>query len=118
MKKSCLVILDANVVINAHEEKYWNVLVAGHKIYLPATVLRDEVQYFMDKDGKKIIDLSDLISKGSIIELEATAEEDALLQSCIQPSFLPSLDPGEREALALLKGLRCKNYLFCTADGL
>ncbi len=118
MKKSYLVILDANVVIDAYQNNYWNTLVTAYNVYLPAIVLRDEVQYFRDRDGKKFIDLSPYILKGTVVELEATLEEEAVLQASVKPVFLPKLDPGEREALALLKSPRCKNFLFCTGDAL
>lgn len=36
----------------------------------------------------------------------------------VKPTFFPSIDPGEREALALLKNPNFKDYHFCTADAL
>jgi hypothetical protein len=118
LKKPLLIILDANVIIDAHRENYWNALVNGHRIHLPTIVVKDEAQYFDTGNGKRSINLAPLMSQGLITEITATPEEDFYLQTLVKPSFLPSFDPGEREALALLKGPRCKNFFFCTGDAL
>lgn len=118
MKKSLLVILDANVIIDAHRENYWNALVNGHRIHLPTIILRDEAQYFDTGKGKQSINLSSLISQGLITVISATSAEDLHLQKLVKPSFLPSFDPGEREALALLKSPNYKDFFFCTGDAL
>jgi hypothetical protein len=117
MKKPDLVILDANVVIDAHKENYWNSLIEGHKIHLPATVIRDEVQYFdAGNNNKKGIQLKPLIDKGFIFEIAATIDDEKQLQCLVKAQFLLAFDPGEREALALLKAQRYKNFFFCTGD--
>ncbi len=117
MKKPDLVILDANVVIDAHRENYWNPLIQGHKIHLPATVVREEVQYFdAGKNNKKGIQLKSLIDNGLIFEIAATLDDEKHLQRLVKPHFLQSFDPGEREALALLITNRYKDFLFCTGD--
>lgn len=117
MKKSNLIILDANVVIDAHREGYWNALINGHKIHLPATVLRDEAQYFDTGNGaKKAIQLIPLVQKGIITEIEATIQDELHLQSLVKPAFWVAFDPGEREAIALLKSDRYREFFFCTGD--
>jgi hypothetical protein len=116
-KKSNLIILDANVVIDAHKENYWSSLIHGHRIHLPAIVIRDEIQYFNSGNNiKKGIQLTPLLKKGLIFELEASLEDDKYLQSLVKPEFLCAFDPGEREALALLKNNKYKDFFFCTAD--
>lgn len=118
MKKLELVILDANIIIDAHALGYWNILTSRYKIYVPATVLREEVFYFDGYQGKEPIKLIESLEKGLIFELEATLEDDLYLRSLVKPAFFPSIDPGEREALALLKNPKFKDYYFCTADAL
>ena len=111
MRKSELIILDANVIINAFLLGYWKILISRYKIYVPATVLHDEVFYFDGHQGKEPIKLMVFLEQGLIHELEASLEDYAYLQSLVKPTFFPSIDPGEKEALALL------NH-FCTGDAL
>ncbi len=118
MKKLELVILDANVIINAHLLEYWKILTSRYKIFVPATVLYEEVFYFEGYQGKEPIKLMASLKQGLIHELAASLEDDLHLQSLVKPSFFPSIDPGEREALALLKNPAFKDYYFCTADAL
>ena len=89
MNKPDLVILDANVVIDAHREDYWNPLVEKYKIHLPATVIRDEVHYFEDgKNNKKGIQLQPLIKKSLIFEIAATTAIPAGTFSRVSKIFL------------------------------
>lgn len=117
MKKSLLVILDANIIIDAHKNNYWNALINSYQIFIPATVIHDEAIYFNDAKGRKLINLQPLVKNGSVFILEATLEEYQKLQSLVTPSFLQSIDPGEKEAFALMKNPKYKDFYFCTGDG-
>ncbi len=116
MTKSDLVILDANIVIDAHREGYINPLVNGHQIHLPRTVVQDEAHFFADGVEKKSIRLTPLIQAGKIKVIEADIEDEKRLHSLVKSIYLSAFDPGEREALALLTNPQYKNFLFCTAD--
>ncbi len=85
---------------------------------MPATVLHDEAFYFEGYQGKEPIKLLAALKQGHICELEASLEDDLYLQSLVKPVFFPSIDPGEREALALLKNPNFKDYCFCTGNAL
>ncbi len=89
MKKFELVILDANVVINAHLLSYWKPLISGYRVFLPATVLRDEVRYFDGHQGKEPIKLMEALEKGLIYELEASLEDEVYLQYSCKTDFFP-----------------------------
>jgi len=95
MKKSLLVILDANIIIDAHKKDYWKILINNYQIFIPATVFHDEVVYFDVGKGRKIINLLPLITNGTVTVIEATLEEYAKLQSLVKLPFLQSIDPGE-----------------------
>lgn len=118
MKKSKLVILDANVVINSHALKYWDPLTNRYEIYLPATVLHEEAFYFGGPHQEQPILLQQAIERRIIQKLEASLDDDRHLQSLIIPNFVSRIDPGEREALALLKNPKFKDFYFCTGDAL
>lgn len=118
MKKSKLVILDANVVIHSHAQKYWDSVTNRYEIYLPATVLNEEAFYFGGPHQEHPILLQKAVEQKSIHMLEASLDDDRHLQSLIIPNFVSRIDPGEREALALLKNPKFKEYYFCTGDAL
>jgi|GEM_PF-5529343 hypothetical protein len=89
MKKSELIILDANVVINSHSLNYWKALISSYKIYLPSTVLYNEVFYFDGYQGQEPIKLITPLEDGLINEISASIEDDLHLQSLVKPcSFL------------------------------
>ena len=50
------------------------------------------------------------------MELEATADELTELCDVFAPWFLDTLDPGEIEALALLRANKPTGATFCTSD--
>jgi len=111
------VLLDANVVIKAHELGIWLQLTERYELILPATVIRDEARYFKTaKRIRKPIRMQELVAKGEITELGATAEELANMVSIFASWFLQTLDLGETEALSLLKTNRATGAYFCTSD--
>lgn len=118
MKKSLLVILDANVIIVAHRDGYWNALVNQYKIGIPSTILNDEVFFFTTETGAQAIHLSPYIAREQIHELSASFEDYQAIHKAVNKRFLASIDPGEEEALALLKSSQCQQYAFCTGDAL
>ncbi len=117
MKKSLLVILDANIIIDAHQKDYWKILINNYRIFIPATVIHDEAVYFDDGKGRKIINLQPLVTNGTVTVIEATLDEYKKLQSFVKSSFLQSIDPGEKEALAIIKNPKFADFHFCTGDG-
>jgi hypothetical protein len=64
MKKSLLVILDANIIIDAHKHGYWKILISNFQVCIPAIVIYDEANYFYDHDGRKIINLQPFVRNG------------------------------------------------------
>ena len=111
------VILDANVVIDAHRLGFWTALVTQYRISVTKTIL-DEVQFYEDDNGKKHeIDLSKLAAGNVIDVLEASVDELEIVRAKVTPEFAKSVDPGELEAVAVLISGRCEDHRFCTADG-
>lgn len=119
MKNSLLVILDANIIIIAHKENYWPTLLNQYRLAIPSTVLHDEVFFFgTDEGANKAIRLQPYIASGKLQELTATVKELDAFRKSVHKNFLPSIDPGEEEALALLKSSAYQQYSFCTGDAL
>lgn len=116
IKKSKPILLDSNVVITAHELGFWEILCANYQIFLPATVLENELFYFQSSKGKKGLKASEWIKQGKVTRIEAELADYANLSSRLKKDFLISLDAGEREALAILFSKTYTNLLFATAD--
>ncbi len=113
---SKLLILDANVIIEAHRHGYWRALTARYQLHIPKTIVY-ESRYFTDSYNQKIsIDLSAELANGKIVEIEATPNEMAKLSQNFKPTFVESIDDGEREALAILYSRADAQLLFCTGD--
>jgi len=117
--RSQLVILDANVIIDAHKMGLWKHLTSQYRVQVPSTVLREEARFFKNRYDQQVdIDLQTNLSAGQIQEIEATAEELEALTLAATSSFLRSIDEGETEAIAILRGGRFKESVFCTGDQL
>ncbi len=113
---SKLLILDANVIIDAHQKGYWQAVVSKFQLHIPKTII-SESSYFEDNYGQNIkIDLAADLAQGKIVEIEARPEELAMFSKDFRPTFVESIDDGEREALAILYGRPNSNLLFCTGD--
>jgi len=111
------VLLDANIVIEAHALKIWTELKDRYELILPSIVVINEAKYFYSaKRRSKSIRLGEQITRGEVRQLTATAEEYAQLYEKFDSVFRDTLDPGETEALALLQANRASEAFFCTSD--
>jgi hypothetical protein len=111
-------VLDAVVVIKAHELGIWELLVERAQIIVPAIVVQDEAFYFDIEPGEKryAINLKDLIDSGKIMEEAASLAELKNLDNIFDSITIEGLDPGETEALAIVKSGRLGEVFFCTSD--
>lgn len=116
-KPTC-VLLDANIVIKAHQLEIWLALIEKIKVMVPSIVVHDEALFSSRATGDipKNINLLQLTQNGKITKLTATAEELAKLQAMFDPVFGPELHAGEVEALALLQEDKAQGAYFCTSD--
>jgi len=112
-----LVLLDANVIIEAHELQIWEPLIASCDLTIPSVVALQEAKYFEVRGQRRSINLSAHIGQGKIKVLEADIAEIADLMRQFDPLFGESIDAGEQEALALMLANRCPEHRFCSADG-
>lgn len=119
--KSKLLLLDANVVIEAHRLAYWKALYTQFEISLPSVVIQQEVKFFQSQNivgsTQTVISLQPQVESGEICEIAATLDEMDLLASKLKPSFYEILGDGELEALALIVADKVRDMRFSTADG-
>jgi DNA-binding transcriptional regulator YbjK len=114
--KPPLVLLDANIIIEAHALGVWNTLIASFEVTVPAIVARHEAKYFVVKGQHNPIQLASLVAQNKVKELQADLRELSELMNQFDPLFSESIDPGEQEALALMLAGRCPEHRFCSAD--
>jgi hypothetical protein len=112
------VLLDAMIIITAHEKGIWLSLIEAFEIVVSSIIARDEALFYSEKEGgiPKAIDLPKLTADGKITELAATVEELKRLSNIFDPIFIEGLHAGESEALALLLAGKAGEALFCTSD--
>ncbi len=114
--KHC-VLVDACIVIEAHELGLWGVLMSCLKLAIPSIIIR-ESEHFIGADGWPTeIDVPGYVRAGNVIEMEAALADLADLYNYFDPFFGQSIDEGEAEALALIKAGKAPDAFFCTADG-
>ena len=115
MKKSQLLLLDANVVIEISRQGLWDQMVARCDIHLAQTVL-DESQFYEDEQGDRhYIDLASYISAKVITVFALTPSQMEGFRARFDPVYFEKLDPGETESLAYLLE-QPDEYQICSAD--
>ena len=115
------VLLDANVVITAHELGVWEWLVRVFHVRVPSIVVRGEALHYhpLRQPKEKVpIDLPAQVQSGTIDELVGTAEGIARVLSAFDPSFVGGIHAGEAEGLALVLTGATGDAQFCSGDAL
>jgi len=118
MTKSKYLLLDANIVIEAHEQNFWQAILNQFRVALPSIVFHDEAKYFHSRLTVAAIDLVTPKAQGKLVVLEASVTDFAAVKGCLKDDFFNSIDPGELEAIALLRSGNFNDYRFCSGDQL
>ncbi len=112
MKKSWLLLLDANIVIEISRHDLWDRIVAACDVHLAQTVI-DEAQFFVDVNGdRKYIDLAAFVNAGSVTVFNLMPSDLADFRAKFAPAYFEKLDPGETESLVL-----CHAYKLGLTEG-
>ncbi len=115
--RSRLVILDANVIIDAFAGGFWDALVARYEVCITSIVLHSEVFFYEDAKGQRVpINLEPYLISKKVVEIAASTDELAALTERVNLNLLDRIDDGEQEALALLLTGRFDDHQFCTGD--
>ncbi len=111
-------LLDADVVIEAHRLGVWEELVARSAVACPGAVVHDEALFYCTDEYSvpTSIHLPSLVAAGRIAMLEATADDLRELAAILTPDALEGLHPGESEALALLLVGKARDHRFSSGD--
>lgn len=115
-KKSKDLLVDTVVVIDAHEKGYWELLCNAYRIFLPGTVIEDELFFFSSDKEKKPFLISNWVRQGKITRIDADIANFAELTKKLSNDFISALDNGELEALAIMTSKKYQHLFFTTAD--
>lgn len=115
--KRKLIILDANVIIHAHEIGIWTHLMSQFDISVVGIVIDDEAKYFHSDTGIKLdIDLKKAEAEGKIRRLDPELTHTQKILKEYKELFVKGLDAGERDAITLLNSGNFDDYFFCSGD--
>lgn len=115
VQKAKLLLLDADVIIEAHELGVWEDIKRTYDVAVPSIIV-SEARYFRSEHGGAGINLKRQVDAGEIKKFEGTVDELEQTFSNIRDTFMAGLDDGEKEAIALIAQGRCPEYLFCSGD--
>jgi len=115
---SLCVLLDANIIIQAHVSGVWSSLMEKITLVAPSIVLQEATHYIDPGTEMRMeIHLDKWVTDGSLRKVEASAEQISAHLMRFDPVFVQRMDRGEAEALALLAAGALSDHRFCTADG-
>lgn len=115
MQKPKLLLLDANVVVDAHIHGIWDALKQTYEIAVPSIIV-NEAQFFRSETRKGGINLKVQAERGEITVFEGTVADVTNAFSGISDAFMAGIHGGEQEAIALICSGKCEGYQFCSGD--
>ena len=114
MTKSSL-LLDADVIIDLHENGCWRAVLATSSVAV-GSVVAGEAEFYEDGEGvNRPIELQSYIDRREIRELDASPEQMSLISSKLRQAKL-ILDPGELECIAILESSPSQDLRLCLKE--
>ncbi len=112
------VLLDADVIIFAHESNVWEFLCENCKLATCGIAAYKESIYYLSAGKRILIDCSDIRAVCEVHELEASKIGTVFrtLDTILEPDEVRALDVGEAEIIALFLNKLVNDELFCTGD--
>ena len=118
MPKFPRLLLDANIIIFAHELRIWSQLTENCTITITRIIAEREAQFWPDQQGKAHkIRLNEYVQKGKINRVNVPPAQFDAFRQIFGPTYLDRMDTGEAELLAFLYHSQ-KKWLICSADGI
>jgi len=116
--RSKQLLLDASVIITAHELEVWSALLQEANVAVTSIIAHDESLFFSKEAGlvPAPINITALIQQGAIPELSASMSEIERVRAVFDEELNMALHDGEVEAIAILYADQSDSLLFCTSD--
>ncbi len=111
-------LLDASVIITAHEIDVWNALLREVNVAVISIIAHDESLFFSKEAGlvPASINITALIEQGDIPEISASVSDIKRVRAVFDEELNMGLHDGEVEAIAILYADESDSFLFCTSD--
>lgn len=117
MAKFRFLLLDANIIIAAHEMRIWSQLVEKCELTIVRTVV-EEAKYWEDNDGTQYaIDLSNDIKTGKVKYADVPLACVADFKQQFDSVYFDKLDPGEVESLTFMITSK-EQWVMSSSDGI
>ena len=116
--RSKQLLLDASVIILAHELDVWTVLLREADVAVTSIIAHDEALFF-DREAGSVpgpINIAVLIRQGAVSELSASVSDIERVRDLFDEELNMALHDGEVEAIAILYADESDSLLFCTSD--
>ncbi len=114
-KKFRLLLVNANVILQAHTDGTWRHIIERCEIHLTETVV-EESQFYEDADGvRHEIELQSAIAAGDVTVHSVTVSQLQALRARFGTLYQEKLDDSEAESLAILLSNEDK-WLLTSAD--
>jgi len=105
MPKFRSLVVDADVIIHAHEIGVWDQLTKKCDVVVGGIVIEQETYFWRDKSGvPQTIDLDAYVSDKAIERCDALPAEFGSFRARFDPVYLDRMDDGETESLVILIG--------------
>jgi len=116
--RSKQLLLDASVIILAHELDVWTALLREADVAVTSIIAHDESLFFSKEAGliPAPINIPALIEQGAIPELSASVSDIERVRAVFDEELNMALHDGEVEAIAILYADESDSLLFCTSD--
>ncbi|MCF7973059.1 MAG: hypothetical protein K9N55_04535 [Phycisphaerae bacterium] len=116
-QKLNLLLLDADVIIFAHELGIWEQLIDACQISVTEIIISEATMWFDENDEQHAIDLSPLITAGKIQAVSVSLSQVINFRKRFNLVYLDGMHDGETEPLALLDSSDEK-WKFCSGDAI
>ena len=110
-------LCDAAAVIGAHQAEVWTILAERYRVAVTGIIVGESHNYPDRRGDRRLIQLAPQVASGTIEQYDATLDELDSFDGRLEDRMLAmAMDPGEKEALALIVERRLP-HRFCTGDG-
>jgi hypothetical protein len=112
-----LLLLDADVIIIAHELGVWDQLVQMCSISVTETIIKEANLWFDEDGGQHVIDLESYVRQEQIDSISVDFSKVIEFRKRFSPTYHDRMDPGESETLAFVDSSD-DEWFYCSGDGI
>lgn len=118
--KSCLLLLDTGIVVEAFRQGIWEKLIANYKVTLSPIIVSESI-FYEGKGGRRVdIDIEPYVRNNQVVVQEVGLNEVLEFKKIFanETIYLDRFDPGETELMACWYATFKDQAFICSADGI